>query len=68
MNKNLSPDLWKRVLDNKGITGALLTDLSKAFDCINHELLIAKMDANGFDRESLTLIISYLSNKNRGPK
>ena len=58
---------WKRALDNKGITGALLTDLSKAFDCINHELLIAEMDAYGFDRESLTLILSYLS-ENRGPK
>ena len=51
---------WKLALDNKGIAGALLIDLSKAFDCINHELLIAKMDAYGFDRESLTL--------NRGQK
>ena len=33
----------KIALDNKGIAGALLTDLSKAFDCINHELLITKM-------------------------
>ena len=49
---------WKRALDNKGIAGALLTDLSNAFDYINHELLIAKMDAYGFDRESLTLILS----------
>ena len=56
---------WKRALDNKGIAGELLTDLSKAFDCINHELLIAKMDANGFDHESLTRILSYLSDRKR---
>ena len=32
---------WKKTLDNKGYTGAALMDLSKAFDIINHELLIA---------------------------
>ena len=36
---------WKKALDNKKHAGAILTDLSKAFDCINHELLIAKLDA-----------------------
>ena len=59
---------WKRALDNKGIAGALLTDLSKAFDCRNHELLIAKMDAYGFDRESLTLKLSYLSDRKQRTK
>ena len=33
---------WKKELDNKGYAGAILMDLSKAFDTINHELLIAK--------------------------
>ena len=36
--------------------------MSKAFDCINHELLLAKLHAYGFSLESLTLIQSYLSN------
>ena len=33
---------WKKVLDNKGYGGAILVDLLKAFDTINHDLLIAK--------------------------
>ena len=56
---------WKRALDKSGIAGALLTDLSKAFDCLNHELLIAKMDAYGFDRKSL--LVTYLI-ESIGPK
>ena len=54
---------WKGALDKSGIAGALLTELSKAFDCLNHELLIAKMGAYGFDRKSLLFIASYLSNR-----
>ena len=38
-------------------------DLSKAFDTINHELLIAKLYANGFSREFLELTLDYLSNR-----
>ena len=52
---------WKRSLDKKNIAGALLTDLSKAFDCLDHELLIAKLNAYGFDRKSLLYIYSYLT-------
>ena len=54
---------WRKSLDNKGKTGVLLTDLSKAFDCLNHELLIAKLSAYGFDYMSLKLIHSYLSDR-----
>ena len=36
---------WEKGLDNKGKTGVLRTDLSKASDCLNPELLIAKLNA-----------------------
>ena len=49
--------------DRKGYTGALLMDLSKAFDCIDYDLLIAKMHAYGFSRNALLLIQSYLSQR-----
>ena len=45
---------WKKPQDNGKIAGALLTDLSKAFDCLNHELIIAKLEAYVFDHGSLT--------------
>ena len=54
---------WKKVLDNKGYGGAILMDLSKAFDTINHDLLIAKLHVYGFSKESLKLIKSYLTNR-----
>ena len=54
---------WKKSLDNKGAAGALLTDLSKAFDCLDHGLLIAKLEAFGLDYNSLNVINSYLQNR-----
>ena len=47
---------WKKSVDSGGAFGALLTDLSKAFGCLSHELLIAKLEAYGFDEKALTLI------------
>ena len=59
---------FRKALDNKNKFGALLTDLSKAFDCLNHELLIAKMHAYGIDHTALKLIFSYLSNRKHRTK
>ena len=43
---------WKESVDNGGAFGALMTDLSKVFACLNHELLLAKLDTYGFDVKS----------------
>ena len=52
--------------DIGGQAGALLTDLSKAFDCIDHELLIAKLHAYGFYTDELKFVYSYFKEENRG--
>ena len=46
--------------DKGGSFKAVLTDLSKTFDCLLHDLLIAKLHAYGFDMASLKLIYTYL--------
>ena len=54
---------WKKSLDNGGYAGGVLMDLSKAFDTINHKLLIAKLHAYGFELSSLEIIYDYLSDR-----
>ena len=41
---------WRKTLDEGGATGTVLTDLSKGFDCTDHSLLIAKLNAYGFEK------------------
>ena len=55
--------LLRKSLDKGCFTGVLLTDLSKAFDCISHELLIAKLHAYGFSILAIKLINDYLCNR-----
>ena len=50
---------WRSKLGNGYLVGSILMDLSKAFDCIPHDLLIAKLHAHGFDEAALVLIYSY---------
>ena len=59
---------WKSATDKGKFFGALLTDLSKAFDCLPLELLIAKLHAYGFSLAALRLVHSYLSNRKQRTK
>ena len=59
---------WKKCMDNKNAFGALLTDLSKAFDCLVHDLLIAKLNAYGFSYRALKLVYNYLTNRKQRVK
>ena len=59
---------WKAAVDNGGVFAALLTDFSTAFDCIPHDLIIAKLAAYGFDTNALKLIHNYLSNRKQNVK
>ena len=54
---------WKITLDKGGYAGAIIMDLSTAFDTINHELLLAKLHEYGFDKRALQLIKSDLTNR-----
>ena len=54
---------WKRGIDNGAYVSACFMDLSKAFDTINHDLMLAKLKAYGFSTNALNLIHSYLKNR-----
>ena len=54
---------WKKYRDNHGYSAAVLMDLSKAFDTINHDLLLAKLHAYGVSKNALKLMMSYLRNR-----
>ena len=54
---------WKLALDDDNLVGIMFIDLSKAFDSIDHSLLIAKLSAYGFDKISLQWFSAYLSNR-----
>ena len=53
---------WKSATDYKKSFGALLTDLSKAFDCLSHDLLIVKLNAYEFNMSVLRFVHSYFKN------
>ena len=50
---------WRESIDQGSEFGILLTDLSKAFDCLPHDVFIAKLFAYGFDDKALRFIYDY---------
>ena len=54
---------WKKALDKEENMSAIFMDLSKAFDTINHALLLAKLKTYGFLKQALSFMCSYLKNK-----
>ena len=52
-----------KMLENWKSVCALFMDLSKVFDTINHDLLLAKLKAYGFSKDTLTLMCSYLKDR-----
>ena len=61
-------EVWKKAFDGKDKAGGILTDLSKVFDCLNHNLLIAKLEAYGFDHRALRFVYDYLKNRKQRTK
>ena len=59
---------WKEAIDNGRVVGSVLMDLSKAFDCLPHDLLIAKLHAYGFNENALILCASYLRRRKQRVK
>ena len=54
---------WKNTLDKGGFVCATFMDLSKGFDTMNHDLLIAKLGAYGFQNDALVFMKSYFTTR-----
>ena len=59
---------WKSAVDNQKRSGVLLTDFSKAYDYLSHDLLTAKLNAYGFSIDSLRLVQDYSTNRKQRTK
>ena len=59
---------WKKCVDKAKTFGALLADLSNAFDCLPHDLVIVKLNAYGFSLSASKLIHNYLSHRKQRTK
>ena len=56
-------EYWRHTLDNNFFIGAVLMDLSKAFDCIPHDLVIAKLHGHVLDFDTVTFLHNYLKHR-----
>ena len=59
---------YKKSLDSGGVAVTALMNLYNAFDCLNHEFLVAKLDAYGFIRYVLLFIYSYIHDRKQRVK
>ena len=64
---NITDDIYK-ALDKSQMTILILLDYSKAFDCANHRLILAKLKAAGFHDEALSWVLSYLLDRKQKVK
>ena len=55
--------ILQKLMDNRGVSGPIFVDLSKAVDCLNRELLSAKLNAHDLSKTALLLIYSHLANR-----
>ena len=56
-------EMWKYTLDKESYFSAIFMNHSKTFDTLNHNLLILKLGAYGFERDSLSFMKSYLNDR-----
>ena len=54
---------WQKELDNSGFVATILMDLSKVYDCLPHDLIIAKFEPYGLSQNSLKLLLHYLEDR-----
>ena len=61
-------EAWKEATDNSNAFEAFSTDLLKVFDCLSHDLFIAKLHTYGLDLASLKILQEYLTNRKQRTK
>ena len=59
---------WQKELDNSGLVGTILMDLSKVYECLTHDLIIAKFETYGLNNSSLNLLLDYLTSRKQRVK
>ena len=59
---------WQNELDNSGFIGTILMDLSKAYDCLPHNLIIAKFEVYGLSKNTLKLLLDFLEGRKQRVK